>query len=69
MGGYARFVWPSYAIAFAAVFLNIWWALRAAKDARTLARRRVAMAASAGADSGATGAATSAGASSTGRAA
>ena len=26
MGGYAAFVWPAYAITFAAIVLNILWA-------------------------------------------
>lgn len=43
MGGYARYVWPSYALVIAAIVLNIVWARRALKRARTEARRRVAM--------------------------
>jgi heme exporter protein CcmD len=43
MGGYARYVWPSYALVIAAIVLNIVWARRALKRARLEARRRVAM--------------------------
>jgi heme exporter protein CcmD len=43
MGGYARYVWPSYALVLAAIVLNIVWARRALKRARLEARRRVAM--------------------------
>lgn len=43
MGGYARYVWPSYALVFAAIVLNIVWARRALKRARAEARKRVAM--------------------------
>jgi heme exporter protein CcmD len=43
MGGYARYVWPSYALVAAAIILNIVWARRALQRARTEARRRVAM--------------------------
>lgn len=43
MGGYAEFVWPSYAIAFAAVIVNIVWARRAHRRALEEARRRSAM--------------------------
>ncbi|HTP38172.1 MAG TPA: heme exporter protein CcmD [Steroidobacteraceae bacterium] len=46
MGGYARFLWPSYGITFLVVALNIWWARRSAREARALARRRIANAAS-----------------------
>lgn len=48
MGGYARYVWPSFGITFAVVFLNIWWALRSAREARAQARRRMANAVSKG---------------------
>jgi heme exporter protein CcmD len=41
MGGYAAFVWPSYAVTFAVVILNIVWARRALARARTEARRRL----------------------------
>jgi heme exporter protein D len=43
MGGYARYVWPSYALVLAAIVVNIVWARRALKRARLEARRRVAM--------------------------
>lgn len=44
MGGYARFVWPSYALAFLAVFVNIVLARRAHAAARAEAQRRIAVA-------------------------
>jgi len=38
MGGYARFVWPSYALTLAIVVLNIIWARRSlARAVRTRA--------------------------------
>ena len=43
MGGYARYVWPSYAIVIAAIMLNIFWARRALKRARIEAARRLAI--------------------------
>jgi heme exporter protein CcmD len=43
MGGYAQFVWPSYALTFAIVFLNIWWARRALAQAREHVQRRIAI--------------------------
>jgi heme exporter protein CcmD len=43
MGGYARFVWPSYALTFTIVLLNIVWARRSLARARTEARRRLSM--------------------------
>ena len=43
MGGYAAFVWPAYAVTFAAVFLNIFWARRALARSRDEARRRLAL--------------------------
>jgi heme exporter protein CcmD len=43
MGGYARYVWPSYALVIAAIVLNIWWARRALKRARAEALRRLAI--------------------------
>jgi heme exporter protein CcmD len=42
MGGYAAFVWPSYAITFAVIGLNVYWARRALARARVAARRRLA---------------------------
>lgn len=47
MGGYARFVWPAYAITFAAIFINVWLARRLLRNAQREARRRIAVAASA----------------------
>jgi heme exporter protein CcmD len=41
MGGYARFVWPSYALTFAILIMNIAWARRALARARDLARGRL----------------------------
>jgi len=43
MGGYARFVWPSYGIAFAVLVWNVWSALRLHARARQRALRRIAM--------------------------
>lgn len=43
MGGYAAFVWPAYAVTFAAIVLNIVWARRALARSRDEARRRLAM--------------------------
>jgi heme exporter protein D len=43
MGGYARYVWPSYALVLGAIVLNIVWARGALKRARAEARRRIAM--------------------------
>ena len=43
MGGYARYLWPSYAITFAVVVLNIIWARRLLARARAEARRRLSM--------------------------
>jgi heme exporter protein CcmD len=42
MGGYARFVWPSYVLTCAIVVLNIVWARRSLERARAAARRRLA---------------------------
>ena len=44
MGGYAAFVWPSYALTLAVIVLNIVWARRALARARADARRRLARA-------------------------
>jgi heme exporter protein D len=41
MGGYAAFVWPSYALTLAVVILNIVWARRALARARRDAQRRL----------------------------
>jgi len=43
MGGYARFVWPSYGLTLAIVVLNIVWARRSLARAATEARRRFAI--------------------------
>ncbi|HTV50405.1 MAG TPA: heme exporter protein CcmD [Steroidobacteraceae bacterium] len=43
MGGYARFLWPSYGITFAVILLNVFWAQRLLAGARAEARRRLAM--------------------------
>jgi heme exporter protein D len=42
MGGYAAFVWPSYALTMAIVLLNILWARRSLVRASEEARRRLA---------------------------
>jgi heme exporter protein CcmD len=42
MGGYAAFVWPAYAVTFAVIALNVFWARRALARARDGARRRLA---------------------------
>jgi heme exporter protein CcmD len=41
MGGYARYVWPCYALTAAVFGLNIRWALRSLTRARAEARRRI----------------------------
>jgi heme exporter protein CcmD len=41
MGGYARYVWPCYALTAAVVGLNIRWTLRSLTSARAEARRRI----------------------------
>ena len=43
MGGYARYLWPSYGVTFAVVILNIVWARRLLNRSRAEARRRVDM--------------------------
>jgi heme exporter protein CcmD len=43
MGGYAAFVWPSYALTLAIIFLNVFWARRSLARASAEARRRIAM--------------------------
>jgi heme exporter protein CcmD len=42
MGGYARYLWPCYALTAAVVGLNIRWALRSLRGAQAQARRRIA---------------------------
>ncbi len=41
MGGYARYLWPCYALTALVVGLNIRWALRSLRSAQTEARRRI----------------------------
>jgi len=43
MGGYAAFVWPSYALTMVIVVLNIIWARRSLARAAAAARRRLAV--------------------------
>ena len=45
MGGYAMFVWPSYALTALAVGLNVYWARRSLRQAQAETRRRIASAA------------------------
>ena len=42
MGGYARYVWPSYGLTAIVVGLNILWARRSLRQAQREARRRLA---------------------------
>jgi heme exporter protein CcmD len=42
MGGYAAFVWPSYAVTLGVAVLNVVWARRALARAVAAARRRLA---------------------------
>ncbi len=42
MGGYAVYVWPSYALTAVAVILNVLWARSALRTARREALRRLA---------------------------
>lgn len=44
MNGYGKEVWPCYAVTFAVVLLNIYWARRSLARAKSDARRRLAMA-------------------------
>jgi heme exporter protein CcmD len=46
MGGYARYVWPCFALAFTALAWNLWSAHRYHAAARLSARRALSMAAS-----------------------
>ena len=41
MGGYARYLWPSYGITLVVFVLNIIWARRLLARARADARRRL----------------------------
>jgi len=43
MGGYARYVWPSYGLAFLVLAWNLWAARRYHSMARERARRAIAM--------------------------
>jgi heme exporter protein CcmD len=43
MGGYAKFVWPAYALTFVVVFLNVVLARRSHAVACAEARRRQAI--------------------------
>lgn len=43
MGGYAAFVWPSYALAALVVHLNVLAARRSLREAQRAARRRLGM--------------------------
>jgi heme exporter protein CcmD len=43
MGGYARFVWPAYGLAFAVLAWNVWSAVRLHASARARALRRLAI--------------------------
>ena len=42
MGGFAVYVWPSYALTALVVGLNIYWARRSLREAQAEARRRLA---------------------------
>jgi heme exporter protein D len=48
MGGYAAYVWPSYALTLIVVVLNIVWARRLLARSREDARRRLEMRAGGG---------------------
>jgi heme exporter protein D len=50
MGGYARFVWPSYLLGLVVLCGNVWAALRMHAAARTRALRRAAAQPAAGRD-------------------
>ncbi len=41
MGGYARYLWPSYGVTLLAVILNIIWARGLLRRAKIEARRRL----------------------------
>ena len=43
MGGYAAYVWPSYAVTLAVIVLNIIWARRLLKRSRKEALHRLAI--------------------------
>jgi heme exporter protein CcmD len=44
MGGYAVYVWPSYALTALVVGLNIYWARHSLREAQADTRRRLASA-------------------------
>ncbi len=44
MGGYGRYVWPSYALAAAVLLWNVWSAIRLQRKALERARRQAAIA-------------------------
>ena len=43
MSGYAAHVWSSFGLTFALLVLNIYWARRSLRSARSEARRRIEM--------------------------
>jgi heme exporter protein CcmD len=43
MSGYGKYLWPSFAIGFGIVGLNLWLALRALSNAKQMAKRRLGM--------------------------
>jgi heme exporter protein CcmD len=43
MGGYAAYVWPSYAVTLAVIVLNIVWARRLLRRSRKEALRRLSI--------------------------
>jgi heme exporter protein CcmD len=43
MGGYARFVWPCFAVVFSVLAWNLWAANRYYAEARKRAQRALAM--------------------------
>ena len=43
MGGYAAYVWPSYAVTLAVIVLNIVWARRLLRRSRKDALRRLSI--------------------------
>jgi heme exporter protein CcmD len=44
MGGYGEFVWPSFALTFGIIVLNIYLARRSLRKAAAQARKRVTIA-------------------------
>jgi heme exporter protein CcmD len=51
MGGYARFLWPAYAVTLLAIVINVYTARRDLDRARAEVRRRLASTATGGASS------------------